>query len=110
MIPEHAIEAAVKAWDHHWGDRYGDEALDEMGEEVRVALTAAAPFIAAKALEDAADGFQNRSDIFLATMQNMVGQPDYTSDDIIRYGAYSGEANTAAATLRRRAESIRSTP
>ena len=55
MIPDAAVEAAVKAWDHHWGDRYGDEALEEMGEEVRIALEAAAPFIAAKALEDAAD-------------------------------------------------------
>jgi hypothetical protein len=35
------LEAAVKAWDHFWGDRYGDEALEEMGDEVKVALTAA---------------------------------------------------------------------
>jgi len=53
------LEAAVKAWDHYWGDRYGDEALEEMGEEVRIVLEAAAPFIAAKALEDAADGWSD---------------------------------------------------
>jgi hypothetical protein len=62
MIPDKAVEAAVKAWDHHWGDRYGDEALEEMGEEVRIALEAAAPFIAAKALEDAAADAPRRHD------------------------------------------------
>jgi hypothetical protein len=44
-IPDEAVEAAVKAWDHHWGDRYGDEALEEMGEEVRIALEAAEPYM-----------------------------------------------------------------
>jgi hypothetical protein len=58
VVPEEAVEAAVNAWDHHWGDRYGDEALEEMGDEVRVALEAAAPFIAAKAWDEGymADG------------------------------------------------------
>ena len=51
-ISNEAVEAAVKAWDHHWGDRYGDEAVEEMGEEVRVALEAAAPHIIAGALCD----------------------------------------------------------
>ena len=44
-ISDKALEVAVKAWDRHWGDRYGDEALEEMGEEVRVALEAAAPYM-----------------------------------------------------------------
>ena len=48
QVTDEAVAAAVKAWDQHWGDRYGDEALEEMGEEVRVALEAAAPFIAAQ--------------------------------------------------------------
>ena len=52
VVPEEAVAVAVKAWDHHWGDRYGDEALEEMGEEVRIALEAAAPFIAAKAWDE----------------------------------------------------------
>jgi len=76
-IPESAVEAAVKAWDHHWGDRYGDE-------EVRIALKAAAPFIAAKALEDAARDVRDGMNI----TQRLY---------VRRY-------------LRARAESIRSTP
>ena len=54
-ISNEAVEAAVEAWDHHWGDRYGDEALEEMGDEVRVALEAAAPFIRAEAIRATAE-------------------------------------------------------
>lgn len=52
MIPDEAVEAAVKAWDRHWGARYGDDAMDEMGEEVRIALEAAAPHMLAEAWDE----------------------------------------------------------
>ena len=61
----------------------------------------------AMALAEAADDRAVRSETFLATMQNMVGNPGYTHDDIVRYGAYSAEANTTAAWLRRRAVTLR---
>lgn len=60
-ISNAAVEAAVKAWDRYWGDRYGDEALEEMGEEVRVALQAAAPIMLAAAWEAGAVAAWGRS-------------------------------------------------
>lgn len=42
----------------------------------------------------------------LKTMQNMVGHPDTTPDNIVRYGAYSMEANTTAVWLNQQALTI----
>jgi hypothetical protein len=53
----------------------------------------------AEALEEAADEWATRSETFLETMKNMVGN-GYGHDDIIRYGAYSAEAQTTSARLR----------
>jgi len=92
------------------------EAIDEAAEAIRVgidrrsiwdlakaAVEAAAPFLRAQALEEAADEQARRSETFMKTMQNMVGNPEYGHEDIIRYGAFSAEANSTAYRLRTRA-------
>lgn len=51
MIPDEAVEAAMLAL----GERYGDDAHCKEREYVVTALEAAAPLMAAQALEDAAE-------------------------------------------------------
>lgn len=58
-------------------------------------------------LETAAAEFAERSEKLFETMQNMVGKPDTTPYDVVRYGAYASEAQCAAAMLRVRAAKIR---
>lgn len=101
MIPEEAVEAAKAAMfrEETTGPRAG-ASLDQLAQ---AALTAAAPFLRAQALEDAADELKRRSETFMETMQNMVGNPEYGHEDIIRYGAFSAEANSTAYRLKARA-------
>ena len=99
-IPNKAVEAAKSA-----GDSFG---LELTSSDLEQLLEAAAPFIAAQALRDAAAQFDERSGKFYKTMQNMadIGRPDYTADDITRCGAYGAESDTAATMLRRKASEI----
>jgi hypothetical protein len=114
-IPDEAVEAVAQliaesqlvlaqADGHAWTiDRF----LPAARRNARRYLEAAAPHLQAQALRDAADERQARSETFLSTMQNMsemIGT--YSHDDIIRYGAYSAEAQTTAAWLRARADRI----
>jgi len=69
----------------------------------RVVLEAAAGIIRAECLEEAAAAWDTRSVTFLETMKGMAESREYTHEDIIRYGAYSAEAQTTAARLRARA-------
>lgn len=64
---------------------------------------------AAKAglLDELAERFQQRSDTYFSTMENMAGTGEYSTDDIIRYGAYAAEAQTTATHLKIRARQIR---
>lgn len=55
MIPEAAVEAAVGAL----ADKYGGTMTACDIEYIRDILEAAAPYIAARALEDAADAFED---------------------------------------------------
>lgn len=64
----------------------------------------------AEALSEAAEHFKQRSDTYFNTMQEMTGLPDFTAEDITRYGAYSAEANTTATWLRTKAAVIRNQP
>jgi hypothetical protein len=105
MIPEEAMEAALLAV---LNETYGASYSRDL---VRIALTAAAPFIRAaakrEALESEADRFDARSETLLKTMQNMADSREYGPDDITRYGAFSAEANTTAVHLRARAAAVR---
>ena len=101
-IPNEAVEAAHKAWREQ-----NTEPGTIFEYNMRAALEVAAPYFMAEALEEAASKFQVRSETFLATMQNMVGLPEYTNDDVLRYGAYSAEARVAAIRLRSSAEAYR---
>lgn len=79
------------------------EAIVEMMEAAGFGLVAGAK---AEALEEAAEEFDTRSKTLLRTMQNMsemIGT--YSADDIVRYGAYSAEAQYTANRLRRLAAS-----
>ena len=55
------------------------------------------------ALREAAEHFRTRSDTYHKTMQEMADSREYGVEDIVRYGAYSAEANTTATWLRTRA-------
>ena len=59
VVPEEAVEAAARAWLER-STKPGSWTLEG---SVRAALEAAAPFIAAKALEEAADGWWLRDDV-----------------------------------------------
>jgi len=63
--------------------------------------------VRADALEAAAERFGTRSETLLKTMQNMADSREYDSYSIVRYGAYSAEANTTAIWLRDRAAELR---
>lgn len=56
-VPKEAIEAGAKAWDKLQGNRYHPDEVDELSPEVKVILEAAYPYLAAKALDDAAVAF-----------------------------------------------------
>lgn len=97
MIPDEALKAALEAVQNEtYGASYSRDLF-------RIALTAAAPLLRAQALEDAADELAIRSETFLKTMQNMADSREYKLEDIVRYGAFSAEANTTACRLRARA-------
>ena len=64
----------------------------------------------AEALSEAAERFKQRSDTYHNTMQEMTASKEYGLEDIVRYGAYSAEANTTATWLRTQAAKTRSTP
>jgi len=63
VIPAEAVEAAAKAIyglgvpDWHWDER-DKELQDLYREDARAALEAAAPYIRAQAIEDAAEGWR----------------------------------------------------
>lgn len=57
----------------------------------------------ARALREAAERFKTRSDTLHNTMKEMTASREYGVEDIVRYGAYSSEANGAATWLRTRA-------
>lgn len=111
MIPEEAIEAVAKLNFEASYRLYREIGWDELEEdhragwlkEARDQCEAAAPFIRAQALMDAADELAIRSETFLKTMQNMADSREYKLEDIVRYGAFSAEANTTANRLRARA-------
>jgi hypothetical protein len=63
----------------------------------------------AEALGEAADRFKQRSDTYHNTMQEMTASKEYGLEDIVRYGAYSAEANTTATWLRTQAAKTRAT-
>lgn len=89
-----------------------DHWRDEFAEHVTAVLTAEGfgdvREAKAKTLDEEAASLKLRSETYLETSQRMAGSPDYNRDDILRYGAYSAEANTAATLLTRRAKAIRS--
>lgn len=58
-IPEEAVVAGAKAMDAYWGGRYAPDEVEELRGEVTAMLEAAAPHIAAQALEDAAYTFED---------------------------------------------------
>ncbi|MDT0171048.1 hypothetical protein [Pseudarthrobacter sp. BRE9] len=63
----------------------------------------------AEALGEAAERFKQRSDTYHNTMQEMTASKEYGLEDIVRYGAYSAEANTTATWLRTQAAKTRAT-
>ncbi|MDQ0241206.1 hypothetical protein [Arthrobacter bambusae] len=79
----------------------------EWGGRCVKSVKAAAPFLRAQALEDAAQELATRSETFLKTMQNMADSREYKLEDIVRYGAFSAEANSTANRLRNRAATER---
>jgi len=61
----------------------------------------------AELLDELAERFRQRSDTYFSTMEGMAGTGEYSTDDIIRYGAYAAEAQTTATHLRVRARQVR---
>ena len=110
-ISNEAIEGAKKAMYEvtpppgmttaEWIERYGEYAW------LAGAIAAAAPIIRAECLTEAAERFKVRSDTLHNTMKEMTASREYGLEDIVRYGAYSSEANTTATWLRARAAAER---
>jgi hypothetical protein len=90
--------------DDHWRDDFAEHVTAVLAAEgfgdLRIAK--------AEALEEQAATLQARSETYLATGQNMAGSGEHTHDDILRYGAYAAEANTAATVIQKSAAAIRS--
>lgn len=90
--------------DDHWRDTFAEHVAAALAAEGFGDVRAAE----AETLEKESASFQARSEMYLTTSQNMAGSGEYTRDDIIRYGAYAAEANTAAIRLQKAAAEIRS--
>jgi len=103
-------------WSHleHNGDEYDlaySRSIRKLADDLRTLLSAAGFGLVAdakaEALEEAAARFKERSDTLHNTMQEMTASKEYGLEDIVRYGAYSAEANTTATWLRTKASVIR---
>lgn len=89
--------------DDHWRDTFAQHVAavleDEGYGDTRKAQAAA--------LDKESVSLQIRSDQYLSTSQGMVGSGEYKRDEIIRYGAYSAEAQSISHRLKRTADAIR---
>lgn len=96
--------AVVYTWGGEWSAR-------EIAQH-QAAMLEAAGFgdvreAKAQALEEAADDRAARSETLFNTMKSIVSSKERDMDDIVRYGAYSAEAQVTSFWLRKQAHKIR---